>query len=178
MATRKKAKTPKTKTPMIGLEPPGDLKWLAAYGKVNAYSTILDLVMSMTIKVITGVSVEEALLATWRTTGRELRDRVRRLAKDRLGDGPAFIELEAILSLARAVAEDRNDVIHAVFVRDENGDPIIQHPVKGHLPIPTVKELETLAGQIRHVLNVLNYSRLEGPLKVALDKQAKKLGSA
>ncbi len=173
MATSKK-----TKTPMIGLEPPDDPEWLAAYGKVNAYSTILDLVMSMTIKVITEVSVEEALLATWRTTGRELRDRVQKLAKHCLGDGPAFIELQAILSLARAVAEERNDVIHAVFVRDERGAPIIQDPVKGHVPIPSVEELEMLAGRTRHVLGALNHSRLKGSLKMALDKRAKKAGPA
>ena len=168
------ATTRKTKSPMIQLKPPDDPDWLAAYGKVAAHSALLDLVMSMTIKSITEVSVENALRATRRTTAWALRERVRKLAKDRLGDGPAFIELEAILCLAEEWAEERNSLIHSVFARDEAGNPIIQDPVRGHLTIPTVKELETLASQIEHVHGMLNLSRLKGSLRAALEKRAKK----
>ena len=168
------ATTRKTKSPIIQLKPPDDRDWLAAYGKVAAHSALLDLVMSMTIKVITEVSVEDALRATRRTPASALRKRVRKLAKDRLGDGPAFIELEAILCLAEAVAEERNNLIHSVFARDDAGNPIIQDPVRGHLPIPPVKDLETLASQIEQVHGRLNQSRLKGSLRAALDKRAKK----
>ena len=168
------ATTRKTKSPMIQLKPPDDRDWLAAYGKVAAHSALLDLVMSMTIKVITEVSVEDALRATRRTPASALRKRVRKLAKDRLGDGPAFIELEAILCLVEVVAEERNDLIHSVFARDDAGNPIIQDPVRGRLPIPTVKDLETLASQIEQVQQMLNHSRLNGSLRAALDKRPKK----
>ena len=104
-----------TKSPIINLEPPDDGDWLAAYVKIAAHNALLDLVMCMNIKVITEVSVEDALLATKRATGRALHERVRKLAKDRLGDGLAFIDLEAILCLARDVAEKRNDLIRSVF---------------------------------------------------------------
>ncbi len=168
------AKSKKMKSPMIQLAPPDDRDWLAAYGKVAAHSALLDLVMSMTIKVITEVSVEDALRATMRTPSSVLRERVRKLAKDRLGDGPAFIELEAILCLARAVSEERNNLIHSTFVRDEAGNLIIQDPVRGNLPLPSVKELETLASQIEHVHGMLNHSRSKGSLRAALDKRPKK----
>ncbi len=52
------------KESMITLKIPGDRKLLAAVGKVALRSSLLDLVMRMTIKVITGVSVEDALRAT------------------------------------------------------------------------------------------------------------------
>ncbi len=168
------AKTKKTKSPMIQLKPPDDRNWLAAFGKVAAHSALLDLVMSMTIKVITEVSVEDALRATKRTPASALRKRVRKLAKDRLGDGPAFIELEAILCMAEAVAENRNNLIHSAFVSDEAGNLIIQDPVRGHLPIPTAEGLETLASQIEQVHGTLNHSRLKGSLKAALGKRPKK----
>ncbi len=99
---------------------------------------------------------------------------MRKLAKDRLGDGPAFIELEAKLCLAEVVAEERNNLIHSVFARDDAGNLIIQDPVRGHLPIPTVKDLETLASQIEQAHGMLNHSRLDGSLRAALDKRAKK----
>ncbi len=168
------AKTKETKSPMIQLKPPDDRNWLAAFGKVAAHSALLDLVMSMTIKVITEVSVEDALRATKRTPASALRKRVRKLAKDRLGDGPAFIELESILCLAEAVAEERNDLIHSVFALDEAGNSIIQDPVRGRLPIPPVEDLETLASQIEQIHGMLNHSRMNGSLRAALDKRPKK----
>ncbi len=168
------ATTKKTKSPKITLKPPDDRDWLAAFGKVAAHAALLDFVMSMTIKVITEVSVEDALRATKRTTASALRKRVRKLAKDRLGDGPAFIELEAILCMAEAVAENRNYLIHSVFVSDEAENLIIQDPVRGHLPIPTAEDLETLASQIEQVHGMLNHSRLKGSLRAALDKRPKK----
>ncbi len=67
--------------------------------------------MRMTIKVVTGVSVDDALRATARTPSRVLRERVRTLAKDRLGDGPAFLELEAILYLAEKAALVGTDLL-------------------------------------------------------------------
>lgn len=159
---------------MITLETPDDTELLAAVGKVALRSSLLDLVMKMTIVIITGMSVDDALCATARTPSRELRKRVRKLAKDRLGEGRALIELEAILSQAEKAIEDRNSLIHSDWVHDEDGKPIVQDPLKGHRPVPTVEELEELAAQIRQIYLRLNTSRLKGSLKKALDKKSKK----
>ena len=169
MAGRKKAQQS-----TITLKIPDDPELLAAVGKVALRSSLLDLVMRMTIKVITGVSVEDTLRATARTPSRVLRARVRTLAKDRLGDGPSFLELEAILYLAEKAAEDRNKLMHSDWVLDEDGNPVIQDPLKGHLPVPTVKELDELADQIERVYLMLNHSRLRGSLRKALDGKMKK----
>ena len=96
------------------------------------------------------------------------------MAKDRLGDGPPFIELEAILYLAEKAAEDRNKLIHSDWVLDEDGNPVVQDPLKGLLPVPTVKQLEELADQIERVYLVLNTSRLQGSLRKAIDAKTKK----
>ncbi len=168
------AKSKNAKSPLIFLKIPDDPALLAAVGKVTLHSALLDLVMSMTIKVITGVTVNDALLATARTPSGVLRKRVGKLAKDRLGDGAPFVELESILYLAEQAAEERNHLVHSVWVHDEDGNPIIQDPVKGRLPVPTVEQLEELADHIEQVHGMLNHSRLKGSLKAALDKQAKK----
>ncbi len=158
----------------VTLKTPDNPELLAAVGKVALRSSLLDHVMTMTIKVITGVSVDDAVLATARTPSRVLRKRVRALAKDRLGDGAPFLELEAILYLAEKAVEDRNELIHSIWVFDEDGNPVIQDPLKGHLPVPTVEQLEELADQIERVYLVLNTSRLQGSLRKALDAKTKK----
>ncbi|MCH8112118.1 MAG: hypothetical protein IH905_09235 [Proteobacteria bacterium] len=158
----------------IILKIPEDAELLAAVGKVALRSSLLDLVMRMTIKVITGVSVDDALRATARTPSRALRERVRKLAKDTLGDGAPFLELEAILNLADKAAEDRNELIHSDWVHNEGGDPVVQDPMKGNRPVPTAKELEELADRIEQIYGALNHSRLEGSLRKALDQRAKK----
>lgn len=162
------------KESMITLKIPGDRKLLAAVGKVALRSSLLDLVMRMTIKVITGVSVEDALRATARTPSRVLRERVRTLARQELGDGAAFLELEAILCLAENAAENRNKLIHSDWVLDENGNPVVQDPLQGRLPVPTVSELDGLADQIERIYGVLNHSRLNGSLRQAIDAKTKK----
>lgn len=158
----------------IILKIPDDPELLAAVGKVALRNGLLDLAMRMTIKVITGVSMVDALRATAKTPSRVLRERVRKLAKDRLGDGPPYIELEAILLMAEKAAEGRNNLIHSDWVLNEAGEPVVQDPMKGHLPVPTVAELDELADQIEQAYLKLNYSRLEGSLKKALDKKAMK----
>ena len=171
---KEKTKTGNLPEPTITLEAPDDKALLAAVGKVARHGGLLDLVMSMTIKVITGVEVNATLLATERMLSRALRDRVRKLAKDRLGDGPAFIELEAILQEAENVMHRRNALIHGVWVKTQSGKSVVQVPGKGLEPLPTTKQVEQLAADIQEVYLKLNTSRLQGSLRKALDAKKKK----
>ena len=154
---------------MIILETPDDPELLAAVGKVALRCSLIDLVMKMTIVVITGMSVNDALCAMARTSSRDLRKLVRKLAKDRLGEGRELLELDAILSQAENVIKERNSLIHSDWVHREDGNPMIQDPLTGHRPLPSVEEVEELADRIRQVYGRLNDSRLNGSLKKALD---------
>ncbi|MGB4107609.1 MAG: hypothetical protein WBK55_07415 [Alphaproteobacteria bacterium] len=157
----------------IILEPPSDKALLAAVGRVARNGGLLDLVLGMTIKTLTGVTVDEALLATQMMSSKDLRKRIKKLAKERLGDGPALVELEAILQRAQGVMKQRNELIHGAWVK-KNGKSVVQVPGKGHFPLPTTKEVERLAQEIRQVYLELNDSRLRGSLLKALDEKKKK----
>jgi hypothetical protein len=79
---------------------PEDPAVLAAVGKIALQHGQLDHVLRMTIKSLTGVSMKEALDATARQGSRELRERIRKLARRRLGEGVGLVQLEANLERA------------------------------------------------------------------------------
>ena len=168
------ANSKKPKDKLVYLRLPEDPEWLAAIGRISLLSSHLDHVMRMTAMVITGIDVAPALQALAKTPARHLRERVRSLAKERLGDGPAFLELEAILYQAEMVAEERNRLVHAVVVHSEEGDAIVQDPIAGHTPLPSIDELNKLATAFEKVYGELNDSRLRGSLSRALNKRKKK----
>jgi hypothetical protein len=82
---------------MIHMAIPEDQAILAAVGKIALRHGQLDHVLRMTIKSLTGVSANEAIDATARQGSRKLRERIRKLARRRLGEGVALVQLEAIL---------------------------------------------------------------------------------
>jgi len=86
---------------------PEDPAVLAAVGKIALRHGQLDHVLRMTIKSLTGVSMNEALDAPARQGSRELRERIRKLARRRLGEGVAIAQLEAILERCRRATEKR-----------------------------------------------------------------------
>jgi hypothetical protein len=78
---------------MIYMAIPEDQAVLAAVGKIALRHGQLDHVLRMTIKSLTGVSVNEAIDATARQGSRELRERIRKLARRRLGEGVALVSI-------------------------------------------------------------------------------------
>ena len=76
---------------MITLDIPTDSALLAAVGKVALRHGQLDYVLRMTVKSILKLSIRDALDATDRQGSRGLRDRVRKLAKKRFGEGDTLV---------------------------------------------------------------------------------------
>src|SRR5690349_10431417 len=94
---------------------PKDAKILSAIGVVALRQGQLDNALKMLVKTLANVTREEALDATAMQGGRELRERVRRLAKQRLGEGPALVKIDALLSRARVSTDERNEVLHSFW---------------------------------------------------------------
>ena len=76
----------------VGFVAPKDDKVLAAIGYITITHAWLDYSLRMTVKDLAAVTKEEALDSTARQGSSELRERVRRLAKMRLGEGPALVK--------------------------------------------------------------------------------------
>jgi hypothetical protein len=90
-------------------------KILAAIGAIALRHGQLDNALRMTIKDLTGVDQTEALDATVRDGSGELRERIRKLARQRLGDGAALVRLQALLTRVRRATDKRNELMHAVW---------------------------------------------------------------
>ncbi|MDE2228548.1 MAG: hypothetical protein KGL11_05850 [Alphaproteobacteria bacterium] len=98
---------------------PDDRRRLSAIGMIALRHGQLDNQLRMLIKDLTDVTKKEALDATVRDGSRELRYRIRKLAKRRLGDGTALVKLQALLTQAgRATTRFRVRVdLSAVGIR-------------------------------------------------------------
>ena len=76
---------------MAAFHIPEEPKLLEALGKIALRHAHLDHILRMTTKTLGEVSVQQALDATAFESSSALRDRIRKLAKSKLGEGSAFL---------------------------------------------------------------------------------------
>ena len=157
---------------MMAFHIPTDEKLLAAFGTVGLVHAHLDHILRMTIKTLANLTPQEALDATAMDGSAVLRDRVRKLARSRLGEGPALLKLQALLQRCKRVTEKRNELVHSVWAREMDGDPMLRAADHSWKPLPTVDELDMLAKEIAELVMELNTARLEGFLHDALTKKS------
>ena len=77
---------------MIAVDIPGDAEFLAAFGELVLRHANLDHILGMTIKTLADLRPNEALDATAYDGSRQLRERIRKLAHQRLGEGQPLVE--------------------------------------------------------------------------------------
>ena len=103
----------------------------------------------------------------------ELRARLRKIARTRLGEGAAFLKLQALMKQCAQVSERRNELTHNIFARDFEGELTVRTQDHQSLPAPTVAQLEALAHDIFDLAEALNVARKEGFLFEALAARRK-----
>ena len=153
----------------IILDLPENLDLLAAVGKVAIRHGQLDHVLRMTVKTITRITTREALDATERQGSAALRARVRKLAKQKVGEGDALVHLDALLARAGRATRRRNELLHALWAAQLDGQGLIRGEDGKWYDHPTVSELDALVSELDAVTRDLNWARLEGFLKEALE---------
>jgi len=82
---------------MITFHVPTDKDLLAAFGEVALRHEHLNHILRMTIKTLARLEVGEALDATAYDGSRQLRERIRKLARQSLGEGQPLLKLQALL---------------------------------------------------------------------------------
>ena len=155
---------------MISFYIPQDSDLLAALGIVALQHSQLDYILRMTIKTLGEVTVQQALDATAFESSRGLRDRIRKLAKQKLGEGSPLIQLQALLERCKRATEKRNDFIHNIWARELDGETLRRTNDHNWMPLPTTEELNTLSKELASLTNELNEARLFGFLAEALTK--------
>ena len=148
---------------------PDDPALLAAVGKVAIRHGQLDHVLRMTVKTIMRLTIREALDATERQGSAALRQRVRKLAKQKLGEGDALVRLDDLLTRAGRATKRRNELLHALWAAQLDGQGLIRRDDGKWYDHPTVPELDALVSDLEAVIRDLNWGRLEGFLKEALE---------
>ena len=156
---------------MITLSTPNS-ETLAALGLVAVRHGTLEYILQMTVKSLTGVSINEAVDATAFEGPAVLRKRINGLAKRLLGDGIPLIRLQAILERCRRVTEKRNEIMHNVCASTMEEDEIL-HRTRDHQwkAMPGLEELRNLANEIAALVSELNEARLSGFLFESLKEQ-------
>lgn len=156
---------------MVSFHVPQNSDLLAAVGEVAIRHEQLNHILKMTIKSLTGVTPEEALKATTHEGSAQLRDRVRKNARKRLGEGAPLVKIQAILADCKRLTDKRNDLIHGLWAQELYGDAHIRDSYGNEKPIPTATELRELARELSDLTGHLNTERLEGFIFQALSKR-------
>jgi hypothetical protein len=153
---------------MMMFHVPEDPALLAAFGEVTLRHEHLSHILRMTIKTLAGLSVEEALDATAFDGASVLRERLRKHARQRLGEGPALVKVQALVERCRRATDKRNAYVHSVWAQELDGQAKRRDSGNGWLPIPTVQELQALSQELLVLTQELNHARLEGFIHEAL----------
>lgn len=156
---------------MILFHLPDDEGLLAAIGKVAVRHGQLDYMLRMTVKSLANLSIRQALDATERQGSRELRERIRKLAKQRLGEGQTLVLLDGLLARARRASARRNQLLHGLWAAHLDGEAVLRHDDETWHPLPTAAELDAVAVDLHDIATEINFARLDGFLKVALDRR-------
>jgi hypothetical protein len=158
-------------TKLVGFHVPKDQALLAAFGEITLRHEHMNYILKMTIKSLAAITPAEALAATKYESSRQLRDRIKTLARKVLGDGAALLKLQALVQTCEALTEKRNNLVHGLWAKEPEGDAHIRDAHGNERRLPTVDELRALAKEIERHTQHLNVERLEGFLAKALKKR-------
>jgi hypothetical protein len=156
---------------MMMFHVPDDQELLAAFSELTLRHEHLNHILRMTIKMLGRVEVSEALHATVYDGSSQLRERVRKLARQRLGEGEALLKLQAIVERCKRATDRRNELVHGVWAKELDGEPTCRGADHDWQPLPTTGQLKGLSAEILELTNLLNQARLEGFLAEALAKR-------
>ncbi len=149
---------------------------LETVGAITLRHSHLDHILRMTIKTLGDVTIQQALDATTFEGSEALRRRIRKLAKQKLGEGEALIQLQALLERCRRVTVRRNELVHNIWARELDGDPKVRNPNHTWEPVPTIDELNALSNELHSLTDELNKARLDGFLSEAIALSRRILG--
>ena len=154
---------------LVYLQIPKSSELLAAMGEVAIRQGQLEHVLKLTVKSTLSISVNEALDATEFSSSSDLRRRVRRLVKQRIGEGKPLVRLDAILNRAQRATKKRNDLVHKVWAKSASGLPIIKDDEHQFRKVPSVQSIKKIADELAGVTTELNTARLSGFLATAFE---------
>ncbi len=156
---------------MVAFHVPESQELLAAFGEVALRHEHMNHILKMTIKSLAGLTPAEALAATKYEGSGQLRERIRKIARKRLGEGTPLLKLQAILANCEKLTEKRNELVHGLWAQEIDGEAHVRDAHGNTRPLPTAQELRELGKETEALTNHLNFERLEGFLRQALSER-------
>jgi len=151
---------------------PADREVLIAFGKLTMAHGHLDYALRTVVMTLAEVTKEQALDATSYDGAASLRERIKKLAKNRLGESSTLVKVQALMSRCERVTKKRNEFIHSLWGRELDGDSFILSESQGWKSIPESSELNKLVGEIEQLRNEIISARMEGGfLYLAINKK-------
>ncbi len=158
-------------TKFVRFHVPKDQALLAAFGEMSLRHEHMNYILKMTIKTLAGITLDQALAETKYKGSRQLRNRIKTLARKALGNSAALLKLQALLRTSEALTEKRNNLVHGFCAKELDGDARISDAHGNERPLPTVGDLHALAKEIESHTKRLNLERRQGFLAKALQKR-------
>jgi hypothetical protein len=156
-------------TRIVSFHVPEDPDLQAAIGRVSILHARLDYVLRLTIKSISGMPLGEAMDATQMDSSRELRRRVGKWGRRRFGESEALITLQAHLQRCQRVSQRRNDLLHSLYAKPIDGEPMVFNRDRQPKPLPSLQEVAEIEYELQALCDEMNGARFDaGYLATAL----------
>ncbi|NBX65629.1 MAG: hypothetical protein EBQ96_01365 [Proteobacteria bacterium] len=141
---------------------PDDQNLLAAFGALTIVHGWLEYELRMMIKTLSGVDLKTVIEATSFQGVSETRERVKKLARKRFGEGSDLIKIQSFLERARKLSESRNEFIHSLWCNDLDVGLVLISSDHSATPIPTKDEINKISNDIDVLIKEIRKERLEG----------------
>lgn len=142
-----------------------------AVGRLAIAHTHLELILRYTVKTIAGLSVKEALDATFEEHISDVRKRVRKLFMEKKPQASNVSKLDALLGEAQRLSEKRNEFLHSAWSETEAGKTILKGEDYKWKEAPNKLQVDKVTAEILKLVEKINTARLNGFINDVLTKK-------
>lgn len=146
---------------MMRLELPTDKELLASVGELTLRHEHLDHILRMTVRVLTGREIDEALTDKKLRGSATLREEITKQGKRTLGQGEDFSALCSLLSRCEDLTTRRNEIVHSLWAEELDGEPARRYENGEWHALPNPADLYRLSEEIRILVRELLDSRFD-----------------
>jgi len=146
----------------VNLTLPDDAELLKAVGRVALAHGQLELMLRMTIKTLSRLTVNEAMNATEKWKNWELRVEIEKLFRAKTNDPSLRLKVKALMGQSEHLSDRRNELLHGAFAITNDGSVVAKGADDKWGPPPEPEVFKKLADDIGVLVNDLNEARLRG----------------
>lgn len=147
---------------------------IEALGRLAIAHTHLELILRYTVKTLSELSVTEALDATNRNRISDVRNKIKRLFKEKKPLPSEEVQLDALLGESTRLSQERNDYLHSAWSETESGEALLKQENYQWGPAPSQSEVDHIASSILQLGRKINDARLHGFISQVVKRHKEK----